>query len=534
MGDHTVRPRPKAIRDRVIVALARLLNRAFFRSVEVEGPPPPDGPVVLAASHLYGFVDPVLLVAHLGAMPRFLAKGTLWKVPVARWLLNFARVIPVHRRDDGATAADNVGMFASAVEALRSGGMVALFPEGTTHDEPTLRPLRTGAARICIDAATAGVQGVALVPVGVSYEDKVRVRGRALVSYGEPIPVAAPAPGEDPHAAARALTDRLGTELNALTPHFETTEEALALDTAAAMSLSDDGSPPPLRDIAGRSRRLARLAPDRRAALVDLVARYRMLLGFVGLGDADIMQRGRLADTVRRLVVLVVLGILLAPLAVAGLYANLVPALLVLVAGLAVRAPVSKGTIRLLVAFVAFPVTWVVWAWQDSTAGPLGDLARAVTYPIDLVVGPDPEDRTGTLANVLAFVVTPLLGVASLLLIERGWALATAVVRSRTLLDRRGQLDEVRERRAQVVSATMAALADPASKPRPSLRDSENRGHDSVPDRVDASAAAGATESTPVRSEHPAVDPTAAPSAARTAAPAQGRAEDPGARADRP
>lgn len=473
MAETSERPRPRAWRDRVLVALARLLTRAFFRDVEVEGRLPARGPVVLAASHLYGFVDPVVLIAHLGVLPRFLAKGTLWNVPVAGKLLDFARVIPVHRRVDGAAEGANDSMFSAAVEALRGGSVVALFPEGTTHDDPTMRPLRTGAARIALETAAAGVDDVVVVPVGITYEDKVRMRGRALISYGAPIPVAAGAEGDDDHPAVRALTDRLQGDLNGLTPHFDSTEEALALTIAATMSLSVEGGAPLLRDVTARARHLSRLDAVRRTALVDVVARYRMLLGFVGLDDADIVDRTPLRSLVRRIVVLAVLAVVLMPLAVAGLYANLVPAVLVVLAGLIVKAPVSKGTVRLLVAVVTFPIMWTVWAWQDSTAGPFGDLARSVTYPIDWLVGPERTDRRGALANVLAFVVAPLLGIAALALVERAWALAMALIRWRTLLDRRGQLADVRARRADVIDAATAALAarpaplpDPGGAPR--------------------------------------------------------------------
>jgi glycerol-3-phosphate O-acyltransferase/dihydroxyacetone phosphate acyltransferase len=444
------------VRDRVVVALARLLTRAFFRSVEVEGPPPPDGPVVLAASHLYGFVDPVVLVARMGRFPRFLAKATLWSVPPAAVALRLVGAIPVHRRQDGAVAGANDGTFTSAIEALRAGEKVAIFPEGTTHDEPTLRPLRTGAARIALEAAAAGVEGVQVVPVGVTYEDKVEVRGRALVSYGPPIPVAAPE--GDERAAVRALTDRLQHDLQALTPHFATTEEALALQAAATITLTVDGEAPLLADVQGRARRLALLDDDRRAALVDLVARYKMLLGFVDLDDADVARRDVVSVLVRRLVVLAVLGVVLAPFAVAGLFANLAPAVLVLVAGLTVRAPVSKGTVRLLVALVTFPLMWGIWAWQDSGTGAVSDLARSVTYPVAAVVGPDPADRSSALADVLAVLVAPVLGGLALVLLGRIRDLIAGMVRWRTLIDRRGQLDEVRSRRAEVVDAAQRAL----------------------------------------------------------------------------
>jgi hypothetical protein len=299
---------------------------------------------------------------------------------------------------------------------------------------------------------------VTIVPVGVTYEDKVDVRGRALVSFGPPIPVVAPPAGADARAEVRALTDRLQRDLQALTPHFATVEEALALQAAATVSLTGRDGPPPLAEVTVRARRLARLDEARRSALVDLVARYRMLLGFVDLDDEDVARRDVLGPLVRRIAVLAVLGVVLAPFAVAGLFANLVPATLVLVAGLTVRAPVSKGTVRVLVALVAFPVTWGIWAWQDARGGALGDLARQVTYPVAAAVGSDPADRTGLVANVLAVLVAPVLGVAALVLLGRTRVLLAGLVRWRTLLDRRGQLDEVRARRAEVVAATEAAL----------------------------------------------------------------------------
>ncbi|MBP7631849.1 MAG: 1-acyl-sn-glycerol-3-phosphate acyltransferase [Acidimicrobiales bacterium] len=453
------------LRDRAITAVARVLSRAFFRSVETEGSEPPPGPVILAASHLYGFVDPVVLVARLGHLPRYLAKATLWKTAVARPLLNFARVIPVHRRADGATE-DNAAMFADAVGALREGSMLAVFPEGTTHDDPSIRPLRTGVARIALQAAGSGVEGVRIVPVGVTYEDKVAVRGRALVSYGRPIEVPA-----DPTALAgdgapdpdrvHDLTRRLQSDIEALTPHFDTTEEALALSAAATVSLRDDAGevvPVPMAAVAARARRLAAADPARRLELVSLVARYRMLLGFVDIDDEDVVRGIGLTALARRIAVLAAVVIVLAPLAVAGLFANLVPAVLVLVAGLVPKAPVSKGTVRLLVAAVTFPATWLFLALRDAASGPLSDLARSVTVPVDAVLGPDPADRAGFVAGLVVLIAVPVLGALALVIVERARTLVVSVVRWRTLLDRRGQLDEVRARRAEVVALTAELL----------------------------------------------------------------------------
>lgn len=470
------RPKP-GLRDRAITNVARALVRCFYRSVETEGSPPPAGPVILAASHLNGFVDPVVLVSRLRTFPRFLAKATLWNVAVARPALAFARVIPVHRRQDrpalqsGAAdpgPTDNLGTFDSAVAALATGGMLAVFAEGTTHDDPTIRPLRTGVARIALQAAAAGVEGVQVLPVGVTYEDKVAVRGRAVVSYGTPITVP-PGPGlvdssgEPDPVQVRALTEKLQVAIQALTPHFASTEQALALNTAAQITLrSAPGAtdPVPLAQVAGMARRLGTAEPGTIEGLVSLVARYQMLLGFVRLDDEDVIAKGRLATLARRVIVLGVLVVFLSPLALAGLFTNLIPVLLVLVAGLAVKAPVTKGTIRFLVAAVTFPATWVALALGDAGNGWFGQLARRVTYPANTVLGAAPGDRSGWAANAVVMIGVPFLGILALVMAERLGALIRSVVSWRTLIDRRGQLVEIRARRADVVAATAAIIEE--------------------------------------------------------------------------
>lgn len=464
--------RPVALRDRLLALLARFVTRWFFRSVETVGSLPPHGPVILAASHLNGFVDPVMMVADVGALPRFLAKATLWKVAVARPFLAFARVIPVHRSQDAAEGAvDNNAMFASAVEALREGHLLALFPEGTTHDEPTLRPLRTGAARIALQAAGAGVEGVQIVPVGILYEDKVAVRGRALIEYGEPIRIARMddaarseelVAGPEPHEV-RALTEEIRVSLAALSTDFRSTEEAVALQTAAAVALrsaSDPNGVVPMAEVAEVARRLAAEDPETVDHLVSTVARYSMLLGYLGLSDRDLVHPDGVRQLARKSVVLAVLTIVLAPLAIAGLFANLVPAVLVLVAGLVPKAPVSKGTIRVLVALVAFPVTWVVLAVFDVGFGWLAGAMRAFTFPLQPFIDAAFGTRDGFAPGLLVFVAAPIFGAFTLLMIDRFRALIRAVGVWRTVLDRRGQLPEIRSKRealVELVAATAAA-----------------------------------------------------------------------------
>ncbi len=458
-------PQPQ-LRDRVIVGLARAATAALFTSVEVVGDPPPDGPTILAASHLNGFVDPVVLVARGGRLPRFLAKATLWDNPAAKTALGFARVIPVHRAVDGSTDA-NTAMFASAVDALAEGGTLAIFAEGTTHDDPTIRPLRTGVARIALQAAGGGIEQVRVVPIGITYEDKVALRGRVLIHYGEPIGVPADpglveADGAPSREKVRVFTDHLQQRIQGLTPHFASTEEALALTTAATIdrrTTTTPGRAVPMADVAAEARTLAACDAGQRADLVSRVARYEMLRGFVGLDDATVLSGVRPAELTRRIVVLAAIVFILSPLAVAGLFANLVPFLLVAVAGLVPKAPVSKGTVRVLVGVVMFPATWLFLALADAGTGPVGDFARAVTLPVNGLLGPLPTDRAGGWAALAVFVAAPVMGVLAMIVISRARALFTAVLRWRTLVDRRGQLELVRAHRDDVVATTRALAA---------------------------------------------------------------------------
>ena len=433
--------------------------------------------MILAASHLNGFVDPVLLVAHLGHLPRFLAKATLWDVPPAGPLLGFARAIPVQRRVDTGDGTDNSSMFAAAVEALAEGGVLAVFPEGTTHDDPSIRPIRTGVARIALQAAAAGVDGVRIVPVGIAYEDKVAVRGRALIQFGQPIEVppagALDGSGLPEHHHVRALTARLEAAIRETTPDFASDEDAVGLTKAADVALRPLGAPPgsvPMAESAAVARRLLAAPRPDVDHVIDVVGRYHLLLGRVGLSDDQLVSNRHLRSLGIRTAWLAVLVVLLAPFALVGLFGNLVPAVLVAAAGLVPKAPVSKGTVRLLVAALAFPVTWVVIAVWDVGAGWLSRLLRNLTFPLDpLLEAVFDGDRTGFWPSVAVFVAVPLFGFLALVFVERSLALGRDWLVWRVLLDRRGQLAALRTRRADVVAVTLAAAGEaaPAQAPPP-------------------------------------------------------------------
>src|SRR2546427_2375621 len=218
--------------DAIARALARVLLAIFYRSTEVEdlGRVPASGPVLFVANHGNALIDPLVLVALLPRLPRFLAKHTLWSNPAVWPLLELAGALPVYRAHEGDTAR-NQETFARCYAELARGGTVALFPEGISHDLPALQPLRTGAARIALGGAAAAGAPVQIVPIGLTFEDKRRFRSRLLLCVGEPIAVEGAR--TDDADAVRALTEAIDAGLRAVTLNTDSWNTTRLVERAA-------------------------------------------------------------------------------------------------------------------------------------------------------------------------------------------------------------------------------------------------------------------------------------------------------------
>lgn len=119
---------------------------------------PAEGGFVTAVNHI-SYVDP-LTYAHFqydsGREPHFLAKASLFKIPVVGRIITGAGQIPVFR-----DSADAALAFRAAVAAVDKGDCVAVYPEGTITRDKALWPMqaKTGAARIALTT------GAPVIPV---------------------------------------------------------------------------------------------------------------------------------------------------------------------------------------------------------------------------------------------------------------------------------------------------------------------------------------------------------------------------------
>ncbi|MGH8877654.1 MAG: lysophospholipid acyltransferase family protein [Stackebrandtia sp.] len=147
---------------------------------------PMKGGVILACNHI-SQADP-LAVAHwaynTGRNPSFLAKASVFKIPVVGKLIGLAGQIPVYR--GGADAAKSLQ---AAISRVDNGGSVIFYPEGTTSKQPEHWPMRgrTGIARLVLET------GAPVIPMTVWGPQRLYdpVRKKLKLRFRTPVTITA-------------------------------------------------------------------------------------------------------------------------------------------------------------------------------------------------------------------------------------------------------------------------------------------------------------------------------------------------------
>lgn len=282
---------------------------------------------------------------------------------------------------------------------LRRGGSIALFPEGISHNSPKLLPIKTGAARIALGAASINSEtdpvDVLIVPVGLYYTSKTKFRSEALLHFGETfeVPKVELDPdGQPPRDAVKALTERIESALHDVTLNAESDSELFTARIAEEIfsAAAETGS---LRDeLSFLKSYVSRVDPELSSADRELESK---LLEF----DKKLERRGiepvhlSLAKFPRSFVIKEAilqswLLIILAPFALIGAILHF-PAyqLCRLFAYLFTHhgADDIVSTVKVLAAMVFMPLTWIVTAivmyfvfdWRSA----------AVSIPVSIILG---------------------------------------------------------------------------------------------------------------------------------------------------
>lgn len=348
-----------------------------YAELEVHGAEgiPREGPLLILANHHIGMIDPMLVMAVSERPVRYIAKSTLFKVPVLAFFMRQLGSIPAYRpQDPGYDKRKNLALYEAVAEALAAGGAVGIFPEGKSHTDPGVAELKHGTARMAFEAeATRGFQlGLAVQLVGIHFERTRGWRGKVLVHVAPPLKLGADAReryADDPREAVDDLTQELRTRLAEMVLDVETNRMRGLADLVQAMDVlqereAESGDLKQRFDHKQRLVEAYRLAreqhPEDVDALVRKLSRYRQLLDVLKVRDGYVAEDYRLGRTLGfalRHTLLAVLGL---PLVALSTLLNGVPYWIARIAARASRADIDVRTsVGLIVGIVLFPLWYL-------------------------------------------------------------------------------------------------------------------------------------------------------------------------------
>ncbi|WP_119394103.1 1-acyl-sn-glycerol-3-phosphate acyltransferase [Salinibius halmophilus] len=209
---------------RFIRLLLRAITRLYFLHIDAKFADrvPTTGPVILAANHPSSILDSVLLSTQLDRPVNYLAKSELFRSRILSRVYQQLGAIAIERGRGEAAIAQ---AFAKVIERLEAGKCVGIFPEGRNSPSLQIANLRSGTARLALEAEAKNdfSLGLVIVPVGINFESRELFMSSALLRFGRSVRVAAfkDEYKKAPDQAIAALTGTIEKELRRQANHIE-------------------------------------------------------------------------------------------------------------------------------------------------------------------------------------------------------------------------------------------------------------------------------------------------------------------------
>ncbi|MEM7261910.1 MAG: lysophospholipid acyltransferase family protein [Planctomycetota bacterium] len=224
--------------DTFAMAAVRLLNRVVCRTLHdvtamdrdgqrIAQSLPIDGPCIVVANHRSG-ADPSLIGATTSRFVCFLMAREYYETPGMQWLFRIVGSIPVNRDGNDLSATRR------ALEILRKGGVVGIFPQGGIREDDDLD---VGKAGVAVLASRAKAPVVPVYIVGSPVDESVIGalffnRSKTRIRCGEPLHFPE-CDGKPSRADVDAFTDRVLSTLKSLRPEVVEQEQDAPASSAA-------------------------------------------------------------------------------------------------------------------------------------------------------------------------------------------------------------------------------------------------------------------------------------------------------------
>ncbi|MFZ4585462.1 MAG: lysophospholipid acyltransferase family protein [Acidimicrobiia bacterium] len=194
--------------------LTPLLHLGFRIRVEGREHLPERGAVIVAANHR-SFLDSIFIPLVIRRRVTFVAKAEYFDDPKSAWFFRAVGQIPIRR--EGGSASE--GALLAALDVLQTGGVFAIYPEGTRSRDGYLHRGHTGLARLALRS------GAPIVPCGLVGTDEIQPVDKRMprffktvhLRFGAPIHADARGSGDEDHLTLRAIADEVMFELQQIT-----------------------------------------------------------------------------------------------------------------------------------------------------------------------------------------------------------------------------------------------------------------------------------------------------------------------------
>ena len=176
----------------LIHKISVLAIKLFFNQISIQNKQivPNTSPIIFVANHPNFFMDPLIIGSYCPRQLYFFAKSTLFNSPLKKRILTRLNLVPVYRKtDDKENMGGNVNSFNKGYKILENNGAFLIFPEGISVGKRVLGKIKTGAARIGLEAELKNdfALNIVIIPIGLSYSDQVRFRSNIMIRFGSPI-----------------------------------------------------------------------------------------------------------------------------------------------------------------------------------------------------------------------------------------------------------------------------------------------------------------------------------------------------------
>ncbi|MES2799083.1 MAG: 1-acyl-sn-glycerol-3-phosphate acyltransferase [Bacteroidota bacterium] len=312
--------------------------RFYYKEIRVENVKQlsHEGPLIIIANHPNTLMDAWLLSVISPNKIYYLTKGTFFSTPLKMWFLRSLGMIPVNRMVDGKTqGVENAHSFEECFKILEQSKTLVVFPEGNSVMERTLRPLKSGTARIALEFLQRNptVKNLKILPVGLYYSRGNQYTSSVLVKIGEKESIDHYLPDylENNAGGARKLTNDFRIKLENLLVISQSKDQELLVDDLFAI-LHDNDEELTIEQRASIFKELHETIhqtqeenPSKIKEIHQLVSNFQMKFNNLSIRSSLLSKGMGRGKNVRKLILSLFLFLLSFPVYFFGLVHNFIP-----------------------------------------------------------------------------------------------------------------------------------------------------------------------------------------------------------------